>query len=443
MRKTILFLIPFLLFSCTKKTDSVPKSDAYSNSYSSMEEEESSLSISSVGFSMENGLPNLSIHGHFGKDIFFDTPILEISINQDGKMETIRSKVETDGTDFHSLVPLSRMNYADTWYNITLILDQEKPTSKIPVNINSLPASTLSDTLTWKQSDFIRRVYFFEQYNNNLKVLFKRQDQKKTTFSSMCYEIVKSEFRQELYFHLRGYNEHDDLRLRLSGKIVRESEIAPLGEFDFYVKVDDILKKKSDPYAISVQYRLSDGSLVTESISSKNLANHTDLEGVSFKGDIYVFLGEKIGKETYYSLSFNSDTFSMDTVILYRENGVSLYFSGSSHYYPEGNYYLHIEEGMKGEDAVIQIPRNCISLTGYIRFNTGLEQIIFTEEEENENTGRLSIYHDNILLNYFWPNSWSHRQDKTEKIDEDGYEYEICYNSQNNYCLRKERSNRK
>ena len=260
----------------------------------------------------------------------------------------------------------------------------------------------------------------------------------------MNYEIIKKDSRQELYFHLRGYNEHTNLRLRLVGKTIRESNEASLGEFDLCVRVDDLLKKKSDPYSVSVVYQLSDGTDWKESITSKNLSNHSDLEGVSFKGDIYVFRAEKIGKGIYYSLSFNSDTFSMDTLVLYRSTGATLYFSGSSHYYPEGNYYLHIEKANEGKDAIILIPRNFISLSGYIKFSTRLNNIQFPEEDTDEFSGRLSVYHDNILLNYFWPETWSHRQDRLEKIDDDEYEYEIKDdNSKSNYCLKKRKVHQK
>ena len=336
------------------------------------------------------------------------------------------------------------MSYSDTWYNIYLIPNQEKATSKFPININDLPTSTFYDTLSFKKSSLIDYVYSFEEYNNNLKILFQKRDQKKTVFSSMCYETVKKDSRQELYFHLRGYNEHTNLRLRLTGTETRVSTEASLGEFDLAVRVDDILNKTSDPYSISVEYRLSDGTDWQESITSKNLSNHTDLEGVSFKGDIYVFRAERIGKGIYYSLSFNSDTFSMDTIALYRNSGATLYFSGSSHYYPEGNYYLHIEKGNEGEDAVILIPRNSINITGYIRFSTELDGIHFPKDDEDEFLGRLSVYHDNTLLNHFWPGTWSHRQDRTDRIDDNGYEYEITDdNSRSAYCLKKRKVHQK
>lgn len=443
MRKLTLFLIPFLLMSCHEKTDSQEKPSTTDTSSSSSKKEDS-ITFQSIGLETLNDLPYLAISGEFQTDLNIDNPIAQININQDGNSETIESKVETDGNGFSVMLPLSGMSYSNTWYNIYLIPNQEKTSSKIPIDINNLIISPLYDTLIWKKSSLIDYVYSFEEYSNNLKILFQKRDQKKTIFSSMCYEIVKKDSRQELYFHLRGYNEHTDLRLRLTGKETRINEEAPIGEFDLQVRVDDILNQTSDPYKIVVEYRLSDGSEWQEDISSKNLSNHSDLEGVSFKGDIYVFRGEKIGKGIYYSLSFNSDTFSMDTVTLYRDSGAALYFSGSSHYYPEGNYYLHIENGNEGEDAIILIPRNYINITGYIRFSTRLDDIHFPENDENEFSGRLSVYHDNILLNYFWPGTWSHRQDRLGKIEDNGYEYEIKDdNSNSSYCLKKRKVHQK
>ena len=443
MKKMILFLIPFLLISCSKKTDSQEKPSVGSTAPAPVLEDDS-VTFQSIRLLAIAGLPYLSISGEFGKDFLFINPLFQINSNQDGKTEAIEKEPETDGNDFSVRIPLSGMSYSNTWYNIYLIPVQEEPSSRLPININTLSVSPLYDTLSLNKSDRIDYVYSFEEYNNNLKVLFQKKDKKKTIFSSMNYEIIKKDSRQELYFHLRGYNEHTNLRLRLVGKTIRESNEASLGEFDLCVRVDDLLKKKSDPYSVSVVYQLSDGTDWKESITSKNLSNHSDLEGVSFKGDIYVFRAEKIGKGIYYSLSFNSDTFSMDTLVLYRSTGATLYFSGSSHYYPEGNYYLHIEKANEGKDAIILIPRNFISLSGYIKFSTRLNNIQFPEEDMDEFSGRLSVYHDNILLNYFWPETWSHRQDRLEKIDDDEYEYEIKDdNSKSNYCLKKRKVHQK
>ncbi len=437
MKKILfLFFILLSLFSCSSKTKA--SSSPSDSTDATTETEEPILSYSSVLFLRNENMPILSIKGKLKKGTPIENPVLTIDCNQEEKKESFEAELVIKDNFFEVSFLLSSLSYSDVWYNINFILNKKNADKRIAVDIREIPSSSYYDTLAWKKDDRINYVYAFEEYDSNLKICYRKEDDKKTSFSSMNYEVVKIERNQELHFHLKGYNEHENLKLILQGSTTKVSDVLPKGNFDVSLRVDDILKQKSDPYTIYVSYDLSNQENIVENITSRNLSNHSDLQGVSFKGDIYVFRGYKVGKYIYYSLSFNSDLFSMDTIMLSRENSnINLYFSGSSHYYPEGDYSLHIEGIEDGKDAIILIPRNRIDLYGYISFSMTLNDIPFPVDAETESLGRLSVYHDNTLLNHFWPEKWSHRQDVLGKIGEGGYEYEVVADSQKNYCLKK------
>ena len=84
MKKMILFLIPFLLISCSKKTDSQEKPSVGSTAPAPVLEDDS-VTFQSIRLLAIAGLPYLSISGEFGKDFLFINPLFQINSNQDGK----------------------------------------------------------------------------------------------------------------------------------------------------------------------------------------------------------------------------------------------------------------------------------------------------------------------------------------------------------------------
>jgi hypothetical protein len=379
-------------------------------------------------------------------ELYFDGKVSSSSFIIDNTQDDIKDSISTDFTLNHSAfaieVDVTTLKKEGAWYNLYFWINENK---SIYISKDDISQKQLSSVMDYQKTKQSKNEYCFEIWNDNVKLVYHEKDNKLTTFYSMNYEIKSENANEYLYFHLKGYNEHDDLKLILDGLNKKETEDFIYDEnhnFDVYLRVDDILEEKNR-YAIKIEYTLESGALHQETITNYSLSDNDHLPGICYKSNLYVFRAEITGRKVYYYLSNCPDSFAMDSVSLIQQDGVKLKFTGTVRLFASGFYTFHIRGIVQGQDYIKMIGLNDLSASGYVTFTVDLSDMPeFNSLNTASYNGQLEVYHETLRLNQFWPGEWSHRKDELGPVEDQTHIYTISDNTYGNaYGISKVKKN--
>ena len=288
-------------------------------------------------------------------ELYFDGKVSSSSFIIDNTQDDIKDSISTDFTLNHSAfaieVDVTTLKKEGAWYNLYFWINENK---SIYISKDDISQKQLSSVMDYQKTKQSKNEYCFEIWNDNVKLVYREKDNLLTTYYSMNYEVRSQHATEYLYFHLKGYNQHENLKLILDGVDKKETEEIiqdEQGNFDVYLRVDDILKDKNR-YAIKMEYTLQSGSIHQETITNYSLSDHERLEGICYQSDLYVFRAEITGRKIYYYLSNCPDSFTMDHVSLFQQNGVKLRISGTVRLFSSGFYTFRIRWIDNGNDYI-------------------------------------------------------------------------------------------
>ncbi|MCR4698768.1 MAG: hypothetical protein K5762_05325, partial [Bacilli bacterium] len=374
----------------------------------------------------------LSLKGQLLSESLISYSSFVIDNTQDDNKDSITTPFPLMDSSFSISIDVTKLNKEGAWYNLYFLINTSQ---KIYITTEDISPKQLASVMEYTLEDQSKNEYSFEVWNDNVKLVFHEKDNRLTTFYSMNYEIRTENANEYLYFHLRGYNEHENLKLILDGVNSKETDdvlIDGQGNFDIYLRVDDILKDKNT-YAIKIEYTLESGSLHTETITNYSLSDTDHLEGICYQSNLYIFRAEITGKKIYYYLSNCPDSFAMDSVSLIQQDGVKLQFSGTVRLFASGFYSFHIRGILQGNDYIKLIGLHDVSSTGYINFTVSLDDMPeYNSLSVTHSNGQLEVYHDTLRLNQFWPGEWSHRKDELGPVEDQTHIYQISDNTYGN-----------
>ena len=373
----------------------------------------------------EEGKVLLSLTGQLLLPELHESSTFVIDNTQDDSKDSLSISFDLHDNSFDFALDVTTLRKEGAWYNLYFRISDTKSIYISTGDISPRQLSGICDYLVSEEKSY---EYSFEVWNDNVKLVYREKDNLLTTYYSMNYEVRSQHATEYLYFHLKGYNQHENLKLILDGVDKKETEEIiqdEQGNFDVYLRVDDILKDKNR-YAIKMEYTLQSGSIHQETITNYSLSDHERLEGICYQSDLYVFRAEITGRKIYYYLSNCPDSFAMDHVSLFQQNGVKLKISGTVRLFSSGFYTFRIRWIDNGNDYIRLIGLDEISSSGYLSAIIDLSDMPeFDRLSTSSEMGQLEIYHDTLRLNQFWPGEWSHRNDDIGPVEDQNYIYTI------------------